>query len=203
MNLIYKNMEGGEQNNITTSDSEHGQEIKPEIIIEEKEENKGSLVVSRKRIYTIVLTLVLIILICLGFAFYFYSKSTSNIGAQNSAAAAGADVQKQLADTVAMVQKIAFLPQNDPPTLAIISDPTQLVSELFFKETKVGDRILIYPKTQKAVLYRPTDNKIVEMMTLSFCPIPTVAPSVENTSSTTSSTKTTVPTVKPKSPIKP
>ncbi len=53
------------------------------------------------------------------------------------------------------------LPTNEIPTLATVSDPSQLKQYPFFESAAVGDKVLIYSQNKKAILYRPSEDKIV------------------------------------------
>lgn len=66
------------------------------------------------------------------------------------------------------VSKIAELPQGESPTLATVNDATKLNGKIFFKNTQNGDRVLIYAKAKRAVLYRPSTNKIIEITSVNF-----------------------------------
>ncbi len=66
------------------------------------------------------------------------------------------------------VSKIAELPQGESPTLATVNDATKLNTKIFFKNTQNGDRVLIYAKAKRAVLYRPSTNKIIEITSVNF-----------------------------------
>jgi len=54
------------------------------------------------------------------------------------------------------------LPANETPTLATVSDSSKLKSQLFFKNAENGDKVLIYTKSGKALLYRPAWKKVIE-----------------------------------------
>lgn len=59
------------------------------------------------------------------------------------------------------VSKLMTLPTSETPTIATVADPEKLKSQPFFAEAKVGDRVLIYPQAHQAILYRPSENKII------------------------------------------
>jgi hypothetical protein len=69
--------------------------------------------------------------------------------------------QLEGADLVNEIGKSLALPQ-ETPTLATVSDASRLQSQEFFKEAKDGDKVLIFPKAGRALLYRPSTHKIIE-----------------------------------------
>lgn len=66
-----------------------------------------------------------------------------------------------VANLVAAVGKEITLPVNETPTVATVTDPEQLASQAFFKDAQVGDKVLIYSHSGKAILYRPSEKKII------------------------------------------
>jgi hypothetical protein len=61
------------------------------------------------------------------------------------------------------VGRIVALPQNETPTVATITDVEKLKEQPFFANAQNGDKILIYSQARKAYLYRPEENKIIEV----------------------------------------
>jgi hypothetical protein len=80
-------------------------------------------------------------------------------GLNQGAAAAQAEVDA----TVAKVGKLIALPTDEKPTVATVTDASKVSSQPFFQNAKNGDVVLIYTKAQKAILYSPSENKIVEV----------------------------------------
>jgi hypothetical protein len=76
----------------------------------------------------------------------------------------------EVASIVSAVDKLIVLPPNETPTIATVSDPVKLKDQPFFKNSEVGDKVLIYSQSLKAILYRPSTNKIVEVSTLNVAP---------------------------------
>lgn len=70
---------------------------------------------------------------------------------------------KDLKDTTEKVSKLMIIPQDETPTLATVSDPEKLKDQPFFANAKTGFKVLVYTKAQKAILYDPFLNKIVEV----------------------------------------
>lgn len=74
-----------------------------------------------------------------------------------------AAVQAEVDATVAKVGKLIALPTDEKPTVATVTDASKVKDQTFFQNAKNGDVVLIYTKAQKAILYSPTENKIVEV----------------------------------------
>ena len=66
-------------------------------------------------------------------------------------------------DYVVKVEKIVELPVGETPSIATVSDVDKLSSQEFFAKAQNGDVVLIYPKAQKAYLYRPSTDKLIEV----------------------------------------
>ena len=74
--------------------------------------------------------------------------------------------QKALTEIEQIVRKVSLLmelPQGETPTLATVSDKTQLQNQDFFQKAENGDRILVYSDARKAILYRPSIHKIIDV----------------------------------------
>lgn len=98
-----------------------------------------------------------------GIAIYFYvqyqqTQSQLNKTSQSSEQAA----------LITEVGKLIVLPTGEQPTIATVSDIAKLRSQSFFSHAQNGDKVLIYTKAQKAILYDPFANKIVEVGPISL-----------------------------------
>lgn len=113
-----------------------------------------------RKVHVLVGLLVFLILLAGGSTIYFYKKSKKPLADETTPVS-----EQQLKETLALVSKIALLPENDKPVLAIVSDPSQLKADAFFVDSKVGDRALVYPFIGRAFLYRPSTNQIINIMT--------------------------------------
>ncbi len=78
---------------------------------------------------------------------------------QNPSEAAKEDNKKLIGD----ISKLMILPTDEDPTIAVVSDVSKLTNQPFFANAKNGDKVLIYTKARKAILYRPDANKIIEV----------------------------------------
>lgn len=71
--------------------------------------------------------------------------------------------QSEAKRLVSEVSRLVVLPAEETPTIATVSDPEALKSQAFFAGSEKGDKVLIYTKSQKAILYRPSINKIIQI----------------------------------------
>lgn len=74
--------------------------------------------------------------------------------------------QNEIKKVVNTVGKLIVLPKDELPTIATVTDLEALRGQSFFVNAKVGDKILVYTKSKKAILYNPTLNKIIEIASL-------------------------------------
>lgn len=86
-----------------------------------------------------------------------YQKNQQNLKNPNQAAVEEAKV------VVAKVGQLIELPKDEQPTVATISDVNKLKDQTFFANAQNGDKVLIYSKAKKGIIYRPSTNKIIEV----------------------------------------
>ncbi|GIW62030.1 MAG: hypothetical protein KatS3mg089_0882 [Patescibacteria group bacterium] len=108
--------------------------------------------------YFLVSVITIIILGLLVTAVYFYYKYT-----QTKNLLAGSVVSNEVQQLLSKVGRHIDLPTGEVPIPATVSDVTQLSGNKLFARAKNGDRVLIYTRAKKAILYRPEIDKIIEV----------------------------------------
>jgi hypothetical protein len=91
--------------------------------------------------------------------FFFLQYQKSQALLKNPADAAKVE-NKDIAKKIALLVDV---PLNEEPTVAAVSDADKLREQPFFAKAKNGDRVVFYASTKRAILYRPSTNKIIEM----------------------------------------
>jgi hypothetical protein len=95
-------------------------------------------------------------------AWAYYQRETSNSNALAGKKLTDAQQKALVSDYLAQVGRHMLLPLNDEPVIATVDDPATLIKQqAFFTGSIKGDVVLIFPKTQRAILYSPSRNKIV------------------------------------------
>ncbi len=146
-----------------------------ELMSEQKENHEEDL--SKRgllKIKNIIMGLAAVALAAaIAFAGYFYIQyyQTQRL-LKNPALAAAQQTQALLSD----IGKLIELPANETPTIATVSDVTKLQGQPFFAHAKNGDKVLIYTNAKKAILYRPSQNKIIEVAPVNIADIATPTP---------------------------
>ncbi len=74
--------------------------------------------------------------------------------------------QREIKSITERIGKFMELPGGEVPTLATVSDREKLKGQQFFLNAENGDKVLVYPKAKKAILYRPSSGKIIEVANL-------------------------------------
>lgn len=132
----------------------------------------------------IPIVILLLILIPAAAAAYFYNQVLQL--QKNPQAVA----QAENATLLTKVGALIVLPEGETPTIATVNDPAKLKDQPFFAKAKQGDKVLIYTNAKKAILYSPTENKIVEVAPLNIGPSQATAPKTDTNSDGTPSTDT-------------
>lgn len=108
-----------------------------------------------------------IIAVCgMGFGVYRYMQLAAEVAKLKTSPADQA--KTEIERLVAEVKKLIAVPADELPTVATVSDPEKLKANAFFAMAAVGDKVLIYTQAKKAILYRPGENKVIEVAPLSI-----------------------------------
>jgi hypothetical protein len=95
---------------------------------------------------------------------YFYRKYT--VLAQSPEKVAQEESNK-LKKSLSMLMD---LPSDEEPTIATVADKEKLKDQEFFKRADNGDKLFIYSKTGKVILFRPNEKRIIEVGQANFRP---------------------------------
>ena len=97
---------------------------------------------------------------------------------QMSAVAQGGQSPADIQKIVSEVSKHIVLPETETPTMAMVSDLSKLKGQPFFERTELGDIVLIYGTSRRAVLWRPSAQKIIEVSAINISVPPAATESV-------------------------
>lgn len=135
--------------------------------------------------YKIAIGIVFLLIVAAFPSVYFFQKyNQAQMRINNPTEAAKQDA----ASTIAAVGKLMMLPAGEEPTVMQVSDISKLKNQPFFANAENGDKVIIYTKAKKAILYRVETNKIID-----------VAPiTIENTATPSAGTPAATPSAVPK-----
>jgi len=103
----------------------------------------------------------LIIVVGSGLGIYLYSKAGIGFDLGSTSTKTG-DPSVEAEKVIKQVGEIYLLPE-EIPTIATVSDKTQLSNQVFFERSENGDKVLIYRTAGLAILYRPKIGKIINV----------------------------------------
>ena len=112
----------------------------------------------------IILILFLLLVATSMLAYYFYSK-LSNVKSDPNIAA-----KEQFDAIIGKVGKLIELPEGETPTMMTIADLSKLKDQPFFKRAKIGDKVILYNKAAKALLYDPSADKLIDVAPINTAP---------------------------------
>lgn len=118
----------------------------------------------QSRALSVIIVLAVLLCLSIGIAGYFYYQAKHAPPAKNEA-----DEVASLTKTLGAMME---LPEGETPTLATVTDRDKLAEQPFFQKAENGDKVLIYTATGRAILYRPSTGKIVDVTTVNVNPAP-------------------------------
>ena len=116
---------------------------------------------SRKMVFICVIIIAIAAIAC---SIFFYNKYQS---IKNNPTEVSKQETKKLVEDIS---KLTDLPTGEDPTIATVTDNTKLNDQTFFKDVQNGDKLLAYTIAKKAILYRPSTNKIINIAPFSISP---------------------------------
>ena len=103
----------------------------------------------------ILVIFIAIIALCFGGYFYYKLHKFQNTEKDIK--------EKEVSTLVEKVSSLYLFPVGESPTIATVSDPEALKNQSFFISSQKGDKVLIFTIAGKAILYRPSINKIIDI----------------------------------------
>ena len=77
-------------------------------------------------------------------------------------ATAGRNKGDSLEAVMSNIGRHVVLPSDEMPALLTVTDPAK-VNTQFLKQAQSGDKVLVYQKYKRAIIYRPSLDKIVDI----------------------------------------
>ncbi|MFZ3301179.1 MAG: hypothetical protein WA152_00515 [Microgenomates group bacterium] len=93
-----------------------------------------------------------------GGAYYYYNQYKETKIVLDNPEVASQNEVKEITDKLG---KIYELPKDEEPTVATVLDMEKLKDQPFFSNAQNGDKVIIYTKSQLAILFRVDANKII------------------------------------------
>lgn len=124
----------------------------------------------QNRTLPVTVVLATLLLVAVGIAGYFYYQYQKSLQPKDVS-----DIET----LVTTLGKMIELPEGETPTLATVTDREKLAEQPFFQKAENGDKVLIYSQSGRAILYRPSTGKIVDMTTVNVQTPPAETPAPE------------------------
>ncbi len=112
---------------------------------------------NKKVIFIFVFLLIAGLLASSIYFFMKYKGAMAELGKKND------DPKQEVIAILDKVGKLIELPTDEEPTVATVTDKEKLKEQKFFSKAENEDKVIIFVKAQKAILYRPSWNKVIEV----------------------------------------
>jgi hypothetical protein len=109
---------------------------------------------------TAMVIMAVLVVVSVAATVYFWRKSVAEISPRADAQTETSDETQAL---LAEVGRLILLPEDEVPTVATVTDPSALQDQEFFRNAKKGDKVIIYSRARKAILYDSVAKKIIEV----------------------------------------
>lgn len=118
----------------------------------------------KKRV--IILLLAILATVGVGFGVWRYILLAQEVARLKTSPAEAAKQEAQ--SIVDKVKSLIAVPEGELPTVAEVTNVDRLKNNAFFSSAQNGDKVLIFTEAKKAILYRPGENKVIEVSPLTI-----------------------------------
>lgn len=130
------------------------------------EENTAKKKMTPKKVLQIVVVLALMAFGA--WSFFSYQKAQREVAKLSNPEASQQAIAKEREEILAKVGKLMVLPTDEEPTIASVTDAEVLSQyQPFFRNASNGDKVILYVKSGKSIIYSPDKNIIVNVGTIS------------------------------------
>ena len=103
-----------------------------------------------------------LVLIFISLIFFIIIVSVWRHGSDNNPAL----IDNSEKELISRIGRVVALPDDEIPSLVVVSDPELLKDRMFSNNAKKGDKVLVYSKAQKAILYSVELERVIEIASL-------------------------------------
>ncbi len=115
--------------------------------------------ISAMNVFLTVLLLVLIgAVVTTG---YLYYRTRQELKYLSSPEGQEALSKKEVDETITQLKKLVILPEEEPVLATIVNAEFLATQSAFYKGAENGDKLVVYPQAQRAFVYSPTRNILV------------------------------------------
>lgn len=132
--------------------------IQKDINVAQEEQSNPGKINSVRAVFSKVLPLLIVALI-VGGGFYYLARTQPQVLGLSQGVDSQAEAEKLLSD----LGKLIALPGDEQPTIATVTDIERVREQVFFRNAQNGDKVVVYTNARKAILYRPSENRIIEV----------------------------------------
>ena len=150
--------------------SEEHQEVATEQVSESSPQELVAPTQAKKEVpkllVGVIVVVVIVLLVGLGLLLRDRSNLKHEVSKLSQSQTQAVDEAKQLNSDVA---KLVELPNDEVPTIGTVADVNKLKQQsVGFENAKTGDKLLIYTRSQRIIVYRPETKKIVGIVQISL-----------------------------------
>ena len=121
------------------------------------------------------LALIGVVVVAVGLTSYFYwqwqrvKRAVISEATEQQEAESEEEARREVEGLVEEVNSSILLPQDETPTVVVIDDTNKISSNFeFFQNAEKGDKVLIYRQAQMAYLYRPSEDRLINVARVNF-----------------------------------
>ena len=99
-----------------------------------------------------------------GYFYYQYQRSQKELQTiKTNPSIVQKAAQEEVKKLLEGVGRLISLPEGEEPAVTTVTDVEKLKDQAFFAKAKNGDKVIIYTQAKKAILYDPTEKKILDV----------------------------------------
>lgn len=132
---------------------------------ETNQDNKHSLNVSSKHRKRLVYGVILLVALFILIQFAQLSNEAAQLEKQVAGRNTSTTDDNPNEEAIRLAREIGQfldLPSDETPTVATVVDASKVRSQTFFAHAQDNDKVLLFERSGRAVLFRPSTNKVIE-----------------------------------------